>query len=312
MIFRRETTKKISILFVMLSCVVTVSCASTTGSRYGDGVGADEGGGLTILDEQRMAEETLPELQREYPPAGNEELQRYVSRLGTKIVRANNLEGNPYFYEFTVVADETVNAFALPAGKIFVTVPLIAMVANEAELAGILGHEIGHVIAGHATGRMYALEKSRKERWLYAAGGGVAGVAAGLVAGVVFFPVGCAVGTGGVFLLRSYNFSANSRQDELDADRIGFEFAVRAGYDKDHVGTFYENVLRVEEGALKSRTPLMKILTEILDTHPPSRERVRQMRELASGSPAAETPMITSPEFERARTVAAEWRKGER
>jgi predicted Zn-dependent protease len=76
---------------------------------------------MTVQDEQRLTEEALPKMKEEYPPAKSPELQKYVSALGTKIVKANNLEGNPYHYEFTVVDVVDVNAFAMPAGKIFVT-----------------------------------------------------------------------------------------------------------------------------------------------------------------------------------------------
>lgn len=62
-----------------------------------------------------------------------------------KIVRASKLQDNPYSYNFTVVDTPDINAFAMPAGTIFVTAPFIALADNEAELAGVVSHEIGHV-----------------------------------------------------------------------------------------------------------------------------------------------------------------------
>ena len=112
---------------------------------------------------------------------------------------------------------KNVNAFAMPAGKVFVTVPLIAMASNEAELAGVVGHEIGHVTARHAAERMYAMEKAQNKTWLYAAGGGVVGAAAGLGLGLILCrdgDTGClakaallggAVGAGGGLLVQKYH-----------------------------------------------------------------------------------------------------------
>jgi predicted Zn-dependent protease len=88
------------------------------------------------------------------------------SDLGAKIVRANKLDGNPYRYNFTVVDVPDINAFAMPAGTIFVTRPLIAAASIEAELAGVVSHEIGHVSRRHSAERMYAMEKAQNKTWL--------------------------------------------------------------------------------------------------------------------------------------------------
>ena len=316
--------KKTITLLVLLSLLTVVACASTNGSRYREGDNAGQPTALTVKDEQRLAAEALPQMQKEYPPAQNQELQRYISALGMKIVKANKLEGNPYHYDFTVVDVAAVNAFALPAGKIFVTAPLIAMAANEAELAGILGHEVGHVVARHAAERMYFMEKEGNKTWLYAAGGGVIGAAAGLGLGMVLCPdrdagclakaamIGGAVGAGGGLLVQKYKFMANSREDELEADRIGFKLAVGAGYDKDQVGKFYEKLLQMEKSAQQSGGGIMKSLADAMSTHPPSEERVQQMKELAMKSPASGKATINSPGFNRVKQIAGGLQKKER
>jgi DNA uptake protein ComE-like DNA-binding protein len=81
--------------------------------------------------ERRLTEVAIPKMLQGYPPAKNLELQKYVSNLGIKIVKANNLEGNPYHYDFTVVDVVDVNALAMPAGNLFVTASLIAMDTKE-------------------------------------------------------------------------------------------------------------------------------------------------------------------------------------
>jgi predicted Zn-dependent protease len=309
--------KKTQLLLWFLSLLLLVSCAATSGSRYREGDNRGQEAGLTVQDEERLTKEALPELQKEYPPAKNQELQRYVAALGRKIVTANHLEGNPYRYSFTVVDAETVNAFAMPAGTVFVTAPLIAMASNEAELAGVIGHEIGHVMARHAAERMYLQEKEQKKTWLFAAGGGIVGAAAGFALGTLLCPdgdkaclakaavIGGAAGAGGGLLVQKFGFLANSREDEMEADRIGFRLAVGAGYDKGQVGKFYEKLLQMEKNAQQGGGGITKSLADALSTHPPSDERVKQMNEMAAQSPTRPGAIVTTPEFARARQVAA-------
>jgi beta-barrel assembly-enhancing protease len=253
--------KKTILLFVLTAFVL--SCAPAQQTRYREGSNVGQQAGLTVQDERRLTEEALPKIRQEYPSAKNPDLQKYISNLGMKIVRANNLEGNPYNYNFTVVDVENVNAFALPAGTVFVTAPLIAMTANEAELAGVIGHEVGHVVARHAAERMYQEEKEKGKTWLMAGAGGVLGAAAGFGLGALLCAdgdtackakaalIGAAVGAGGGLLIQKFKFLANSREDEMEADRIGFKLAVGAGYDKDQVGKFYEKLLQMEKNAQK-------------------------------------------------------------
>ncbi len=311
--------KKTVIFFVLLAFII--SCAPTQSSRYREGSNVGQQAGLTVADERRLTEEALPKLKQEYPPAKNPELQKYISNLGMKIVRANNLEGNPYNYNFTVVDVENVNAFALPAGTIFVTAPLIAMTANEAELAGVIGHEVGHVMARHAAERMYVMEQEQNKTWLFAAGGGIVGAAAGFGLGKLLCAdgdsaclakaalIGAAAGAGGGLLVQKFKFMANSREDELEADRIGFKLAVGAGYDKDKVGKFYEKLLQMEKNTQKGEGTIMKNLADAISTHPPSEERVKQMNEMAANMPAIKNPVISSPDYNRAKQVAAGLRK---
>ena len=309
---------------VLLTVALIASCAPTSSSRYREGENLGQEIGMTVDDERRLTEEALPQIKKDYPAVQNEDLQRYVDDLGMKIVRANNLEGNPYTYEFEVVDVESVNAFALPAGKIFVTAPLIALASNEAELAGVIGHEIGHVMARHAAERMYVMEKEQNKTWLYAVGGGIVGAAAGFGLGTLLCQpgdtacmakavmLGGALGAGGGLLVQKYQFLANSREDELEADRIGFRLATGAGYDKGEVGKFYEKLLIMEKNSQKSGNPVLKSLADAMSTHPPSEERVMQMNEMAMNSVATRTSETTTQEFSRAKQIAASLPKRER
>ena len=303
-------------IFIILLLTLT-SCAPTNSSRYREGSNVGQETGMTVKDEERLTKEAMPKMQKDYPAAKNQELQQYISRLGMKIVRANKLEGNPYHYDFTVVDVAQVNAFAMPAGKVFVTAPLIAMASNEAELAGVVSHEIGHVVARHAAERMYIMEKENDNTWLFAAGGAVIGAAAGIGIGLLLCDkndssclaeaalIGGAVGVGGGLLAQKYKFLVNSREDEMEADRIGFKLAVGAGYDKDQVGRFYEKLLNVEKKGSTGGDPITKSLSDALSTHPPSEERVQQMKEMAKKSPSVKNAIINTAEFNRNKQLAA-------
>ncbi|MEN6421174.1 MAG: M48 family metalloprotease [Smithella sp.] len=303
-------------LFILLFLFAIASCAPTNASRYREGSNVGQETNLTVQDEQRLTKEALPKMLKDYPSAKNQELQKYISDLGIKIVKANKLEGNPYHYTFTVVDVADVNAFALPAGTIFVTAPLIAMASNEAELAGVVSHEIGHVVARHTAERMYAMEKAQNKTWMYAAGGAAVGAIVGYGLGTVLCSdgdsackakaalIGGAVGAGGGLLAQKYTFLVNSREDEMEADRIGFKYAVAAGYDKDQVGKFYEKLLEIEKKANKSGSTLVKNLSDAMSTHPPSEERVKQMNELAAQTPVKKS-ITDTQEFTRAKQIAA-------
>jgi len=303
------------IFLAVLLVIVVSSCAPTHASRYREGSNFNQQTNLTIQDEQRLTREALPQILKDYPSAKNQELQKYISDLGMKIVRANHLEGNPYHYTFSVVDVADINAFALPAGTIFVTVPLIALASNEAELAGVISHEIGHVVARHTAERMYVMEQAQNKSWMYATGGAVVGAIVGYGLGTVLCSdgdsackaraalIGGALGAGGGLLAQKYTFLVNSREDEMEADRIGFKYAIAAGYDKDQVGTFYEKLLEIEKKSGQSGNAIAKNLNDALSTHPPSEERVRQMRELAAASPVRNAVIHTS-QFNRAKQIA--------
>jgi predicted Zn-dependent protease len=167
---------------------------------------------------------------------------------------------------------------------------------------------------------MYAMEKAQNKTWLYATGGAVLGAALGYGLGRVICATGdtacqtkaalagAVVGAGGGLLAQKYTFLVNSREDEMEADRLGFKYAVAAGYDKDQVGKFYEKLLANEKKAGKSGSAVTKSLSDAMSTHPPGEERVRQMKELATESPERKATTNT-PEFNRARQIAAGMRK---
>lgn len=304
--------------FLAMAPVLLAAC-TTAQHRQREGDNSGQETQLTVDDERRMTKEALTEMQKDYPPVQNAELQLYVKGLGKKIVHANGLEGRPYNYNFTAVGVPQVNAFALPAGTIFVTTPLLAMAETEAELAGVIGHEIGHVKARHTAERIDKAKREEGKSWLYGAGGGILGGIAGFGLGRLLCrkgdggcvakatAAGAAAGVGGGLLVQKYYFMANSREDEMEADRIGFRTAVQAGYDKDHVGSFYAKLLKLEQQHKQSNVPLLAGLNDAMSTHPPSAERVAQMSDLSAKAPGSKGAVTSTKDFDRVRQLARDW-----
>jgi len=271
-----------------------VACSSSSKNRYREGNNIGQEAGITVQEEEAMTREYLPQIKKEYPAVNDPILQRYISNLGKKLVIESKLEGNPYHYTFELVDAKMPNAFALPAGTVYVTTPLIAMASNEAELAGVIGHEVGHIIARHTAERMYQQKKNQSKNLLYTIGGAVLGGAAGYGIGSKLCKksdkkclaqatlAGGVVGGGSALLIQKFTFMANSREDELEADRIGFRIATKAGYSKDHVGNFFEKLLIMEKQAQGGSNALTRSFSDAMSTHPPSEQRVKQMREMAS------------------------------
>ncbi|MCO5143289.1 MAG: M48 family metalloprotease [Oligoflexia bacterium] len=305
--------------FLQVAPLLLAACATTQQHRQREGDNTGQETELTIEDERKMTQEVLPEMQKDYPMFQNQDMQLYVRSLGSKIVRANGLEGHPYNYNFTVVGVNQVNAFALPAGTVFVTAPLIAMADSEAELAGVIGHEVGHIKARHTAERMEKAKKEQSKGLLLGAGGGLLGAVAGFGLGKLLCAkndkkclmkatgIGAAAGIGGGLLIQKYYFMANSREDEMEADRIGFRTSVASGYHKDHVGAFYSKLLKMEQQHKSSNVPLLSGLSDALSTHPPSVERVQQMNQMASHDPAKKNAIVSTKNFDRMKAIAQNW-----
>ncbi len=281
-------------LFLQMTPLLLVSCATTEQTRYREGDNSGQAASLNPAQEQAMTAKVLPKMKQDYPAVQSSGMQRYINNIGQNIVRASNLQQNPYTYNFTVVDTASVNAFALPAGTVFITAPLLAMAESEAELAGVIGHEIGHIQARHTAERMFVQQKSKNKNLLWAVGGAAIGGLLGAGIGRLACSkqdreclkraatYGAMAGAGGTLLITKYKFMANSREDEMEADRIGFRTSHKAGYHKDHIGRFYNKLLVMEKqrkaGGSKN---ILAGFADAMSTHPPSQERVNQMNTMA-------------------------------
>ena len=181
---------------------------------------------------------------------GNQSLQNYVSAVGAKV--AQNTERSDVAYHFYLLDSPVVNAFALPGGYVYVTRGLLAVANDEAELAGVLGHEIGHV-----TGRHQAARYSQSV--LANLGTTLLGAAVGSDA------LTQALGVGSNLYISSY-----SREQELEADTLGVRYVSRAGYDPKAVSDFLAAMdqYQVQQAGAKKQQ------ADFFATHPQTANRV--------------------------------------
>jgi predicted Zn-dependent protease len=186
------------------------------------------------------------------------ELQAFVDRVGQRVVSRAGVPGS---YRFFVLDQPVANAHALSSGYVFVTRGLLALMDDEAELAAAMGHELGHLTEHHAAQR----ERARRSVM-------DAAVDAALSSGSV--TVGRSVARDGLMLLRRY-----SRDQELEADRVGVGYITRAGYRGDAMVTLIEKLRRqstLEDRAYgqaeDSREP------SALSTHPAAGDRLAALR----------------------------------
>lgn len=185
----------------------------------------------------------------------------YVNRIGQKV--AANTERADVQYKFYVIDSPIVNAFALPGGYIYLSRGLIALANNEAELAGVIAHEIGHVTGRHAAARM-------SQGALVGIGAAILSAATGSDA------VGQVANVGSDLYIKSY-----SRGQEHEADDLGVRYLARAGYDPRAMASFL--------ASLDAQTKLDRRIAgqsegegmNYLSTHPVTADRVAQATAMA-------------------------------
>jgi len=176
-----------------------------------------------------------------------------VQRVGEGLVRQSMAAKSPYKFSFHVLADpKTVNAFALPGGPVFITEGLLRLLKTEAELGGVLGHEIGHVIARHSSERLAKQQLTQNLLGALVAGSGDYTTA----------QIGQMVGS---MINMKYG-----REDELEADALGIRIMVEAGYDPRGMIRVMEVLAKASGG---SRQP------EFVSTHPAPENRAERIKQ---------------------------------
>ncbi|MEJ2731895.1 MAG: M48 family metalloprotease [Deltaproteobacteria bacterium] len=176
--------------------------------------------GITVSEEEELSRDILKYIHQHYEIIDDPTVKEYVSKVGNRIV--GGLKDPLFNYRFNVLKVDAYNAFAIPAGHIFINSGLLAAMDNEDELAGILAHEIAHVNARHISQK---IERSKKIGWATLAGmaaGVLIGAAGGAEAGQALTRGSQAAGASAEL---SY-----SRDNEIQADQLGLIYLSDAGY----------------------------------------------------------------------------------
>lgn len=177
---------------------------------------------ISIKEEEKLAKEFMKYIVRQYELINDPTIVGYVESVGQKILAV--IPPQPFQYHFYVVKEEVYNAFAIPAGHIFINSGLLAAMETEDELAGILGHEIAHVVNRHISKR---IERSKKIDFATMAGM-VAGIFLGATTGDASAMQALTIGSAAAGQSVSL---AYSREDEAQSDQSGLEYIRKAGYD---------------------------------------------------------------------------------
>ena len=210
----------------------------------------------TPEEEVAMGLQSAPQMIREFGgEARDPKARALVASVGQRLINGTAVKSTPYQFQFHLLGDnQTINAFALPGGQIFITQALFGKLQSEDQLAGVLGHEIGHVVGRHSNQQM-------------AKTGLINGISQGV--GVLLSD---GQGTGGMQVAQMLGNIVNmkyGRADENEADTLGVRFLMEAGYDPEAL----IGVMQIlKDSAGSGGQP------EILSTHPDPGNRMESIR----------------------------------
>lgn len=246
---RRAIVISSAALMTLGTLALTSGCATGPGEKA-TGAAADVL--LPPSDEEKLGQELRRDLLKEVEVYDNDAIQNYVDELGSKAVRAAGNKPKQINYNFTVIKGDDLNAFAMPGGEIYVYTGLLEAMESEAELMGVLSHEVAHVSQRHIAQRLVA--SYGLQTLLSAALGNNPGVISQLAGSVA------AQG----YLLKY------SRSHESEADRYGIAYMARAGYNPQGFISFFET-MQAQSGA---RMP------EFMSSHPNPENRIEEARKI--------------------------------
>ncbi len=228
---------------------------------------------MSPQDEQQIGDQEHPQLVQEFGGEyKNPDVTRYIESVGQLLARTSELPDQKF--SFTVLDSEIVNAFALPGGYVHVSRGLLALANSEAEIAGVMAHEIGHVTARHSA-----------QRYNRTMGATLLSTILGIGLGDVGQQIGQAAG--------SYYLASYSQDQEFQADSLGVRYLRRAGYDVQAMADFLAS-LRAQsqlEAAIAGLPPGTVDESDIMASHPRTLDRVQRAMAEAGGGAPVKDPM---------------------
>lgn len=251
------------------------------------GLFPSEVAGITVKEEEELSRQMLTAIYSHYEIIDDPEIVAYVNEVGNRILAT--LPEQPFKYHFHVIKEDVYNAFATPAGHIFVYSGLMEAMDEEEELAGILGHEIGHVYCRHISQK---IERQKKMGWAT-----LAGVAAGILLGVGGAGEAAQAVTMGAPAAAQAAELSYSREDEIQADQLGLKFITGAGYSPD-------GLLKILK-KIRSKTWFgTEQVPTYLMTHPAVEDRIAYISSFIESYDANHKPipLVNEDRFDRVHT----------
>jgi len=238
--------RHVMILSVLI-CVIFSACAKNpvTGKRQ-----------LALMSESQeiaMGQESHPEVLAQFGAVENADLQQYCARIGNELAKASHRPNLPW--QFTIVDSPVVNAFAVPGGYVYLTRGILEYMNNEAELAGVLGHEIGHVTARHSVTQISQGQLMNL------------GLGLGSIFSSEFRQVGGLAQMGLEVLMLKY-----SRDHERQSDQLGLDYMSKCGYDPEQMSKFFQVFVGMREESGES-------IPNWLSSHPAPPDRIKRTTE---------------------------------
>ena len=253
--------------------VALAGCASTDVADSLSGIAM-----ISPAEERAMGEAAWEEIKSDLTISDDADATRRLETVGHRIVEASgNTDEN---WEFALFDDPAINAFALPGGKVGFYTGILEVMENDAQLAAVMGHEVGHVNARHGAKRVSAQRATAIGLQALEVALQIGDVArAGQIAGVM--------GAGVVYgVIMPY-----SRAHELEADELGVRYMAKAGYDPEESVRFWQ-AMRQQSG--NGGPP------EWLSTHPAEERRIRELRRMVPElQPVYEENRLAQREIER-------------
>jgi predicted Zn-dependent protease len=234
---------------------------------------------LTTEEEKKLGKKIILEIEKSTEIERDLSLQSFIDRMGRSLVA--QIGPSPFEFKFFLIKGTDPNAFAIPGGYIFVTTGLIVLADNEQEVAGVLGHEIGHVTSRHIA---QMIERSKRFN--------IASIAA-IIAGVLLGGGGTsseAIATMSMATAEAYTLKY-TRENEVEADHKSLQYTIKAGYDPNGLIAFLNKINKISLGSAK-------IPTYLLD-HPVTEDRISLLENLLRIGPKPVGPFKSIGNFKR-------------
>ena len=286
-----QTQRKFGRLLSLLaaSALVLLSAGAPAATSELPDIGSPADAVLPQSAEAQLGRSIMRTIRRQGVIVDDPELTEYIQSLGHRL--AAHVSHGEHEFEFFVVDNPTINAFALPGGYIGVHTGLIAATANESELAGVLAHEIAHVTQRHIARAVHANQRSS----LISLATMLGAVLAAAAADAGGEAIEAAVMTGQALQIQNQiNFT---RSNEYEADRVGIATLAQAGFDPNGMADFFATMSRAG-GPSAARVP------EFMRTHPVTSARIAEARGRARSIASGGQTMSTGYGLAKARIAA--------